>query len=366
MKSHYSNCVTELEIILPDDFHHHFRDNDFLKDTVYHAMKRFRRCIAMPNTLPPIRNKIDAHNYFIRIMQSHIQNKAKLKDNTNNMFQPLMTLYLTDKTTSQDIIDAKHYGILACKLYPAGATTNSEYGVTNINNILNVLKTMSENGVLLLVHSEVTDEKYDIFDREKYGIDYMLRPIVENFPDLKIVMEHITTQYGVDFVKQCGPNVAATITAHHLLYNRNDLLVGGIKPHMYCLPILKTEKDKNSLLEAATSGNPKFFLGTDSAPHIMENKESACGCAGIFTGHAAIELYAEAFDSIGKIHMLEGFSSIFGAKFYGLPINKQTIKLKKSSNGIKIPEFYTFGKSFVKPLRGGETICWYIKNNDYE
>ncbi len=366
MASQQNENITELEIILPDDFHHHFRDNEYLNNTVYHAMKRFGRCIVMPNTVPPIRNKTDADNYFIRIMQSYKHNKSKFTYNTNYMFQPLMTLYLTDKTTSQDIIDAKHYGILACKLYPAGATTNSEYGVTNITNIMDVLNTMSENGILLLVHCEVTDEQYDIFDREKYGIEYMLRPIVEQFPDLKIVMEHITSKYGVDFVKKCGPNVAATITAHHLLYNRNSLLVNGIKPHMYCLPILKTEEDKNSLLQAATSGNPKFFLGTDSAPHIIENKENACGCAGIFTGHAAIELYAEAFDSVGKLHMLEGFSSIFGAEFYGLPINKQTIKLKKSSTGIKIPEYYNFGKSFVKPLRAGETIKWYIDNIDYD
>ena len=349
----------ELEIILPDDFHHHFRDNEFLNDTVYHAMKRFGRCIVMPNTIPPIRNKLDADNYFKRITESYIYNKNHNSKN-HNSFQPLMTLYLTDKTTPQDIIDAKQYGILACKLYPAGATTNSEYGVTDITNITNVLQTMSEQEIILLVHCEVTDKKYDIFDREKYGIEMMLRPIINKFQDLKVVMEHITTEEGVEFVKNCGPNVAATITAHHLLYNRNHLLVGGVKPHLYCLPILKTEKDRHSLLEAATSGNPKFFLGTDSAPHIIGNKESACGCAGVFTGHAAIELYAEAFDKVNKLHMLEGFSSIYGANFYGLPINKQKIKLKKSYDGIKIPDKYNFGNSFVKPLRAGELIHWYI------
>ena len=357
----------EIEIIVPDDFHNHFRDDTYLNTTVYHAMQRFERIIAMPNTVPPIRNKDDAHKYFIRIMESYIHNKRKyFRNKTCNNFQPLMTLYLTDTTSKEDIISAKHYGILACKLYPAGATTNSNFGVTNIKNIYDILQTMSEIGMILLIHCEVTDSKYDIFDREKYGIEFMLKPIIKKFPHLKIVMEHITTREGVEFVKSCGPQVSATITAHHLLYNRNDLLVGGIKPHMYCLPILKTEIDRKSLLDAATSGNPKFFLGTDSAPHIVDNKENACGCAGIFTGHAAIELYAEAFESVGKINMLEGFSSIFGAQFYGLPINNRKIKLIKSENGITIPSYYIFGNSYVKPLRGGETIKWYCDSINYD
>jgi dihydroorotase len=346
-----------IEIILPDDFHHHFRDNDYLNTTVYYAMQRFGRCIAMPNTVPPIRNKEDADNYLKRIL--NISKKFR-----NSEFKPLMTIYLTDNTTIGDIIEAKKYGILACKLYPAGATTNSEYGVTNINNIDSVLQTMSDIGMILLIHCEVTDKKYDIFDREKYGIEYMLKPIIKKFPKLKIVMEHITTKEGVEFVKKSSSNIAATITAHHLLYNRNDLLVGGIRPHMYCLPILKTEIDREALIDAATSGNPKFFLGTDSAPHIICNKESACGCAGIFTGHAAIELYAEAFDKVNKLHMLEGFSSIFGANFYSLPLNKQTIKLKKLKNSIK--EEYKFGQYSMKPLRGGEYIEWSIDGLIYD
>ena len=346
-----------IEIILPDDFHHHFRDNDYLNTTVYYAMQRFGRCIAMPNTVPPIRNKEDADNYLKRIL--NISKKF-----SNSEFKPLMTIYLTDNTTTEDIIEAKKYGILACKLYPAGATTNSESGVTNINNIDSVLQTMSDIGMILLIHCEVTDKKYDIFDREKYGIEYMLKPIIKKFPKLKIVMEHITTKEGVEFVKKSSSNIAATITAHHLLYNRNDLLVGGIRPHMYCLPILKTEIDREALIDAATSGNPKFFLGTDSAPHIICNKESACGCAGIFTGHAAIELYAEAFDKVNKLHMLEGFSSIFGANFYNLPLNKQTIKLKKLKNGIK--EEYKFGQYSMKPLRGGEYIEWSIDGLIYD
>jgi len=346
-----------IDIILPDDFHHHFRDNDYLNTTVYYAMQRFGRCIAMPNTIPPIRNKEDADNYLKRIL--NISKKF-----SNSEFKPLMTIYLTDNTTIDDIIEAKKYGILACKLYPAGATTNSESGVTNINNIDSVLQTMSDIEIILLIHCEVTDKKYDIFDREKYGIEYMLKPIIKKFPKLKIVMEHITTREGVEFVKKSGNNIAATITAHHLLYNRNDLLVGGIRPHMYCLPILKTEIDREALIDAATSGNPKFFLGTDSAPHIICNKESACGCAGIFTGHAAIELYAEVFDKVNKLHMLEGFSSIFGANFYNLPLNKQTIKLKKLKNGIK--EEYKFGQYSMKPLRGGEYIEWSIDGLIYD
>ncbi len=358
--------INELSIILPDDFHHHFRDNEFINDTVYYAMQRFGRCIVMPNTVPPIKNIDDANKYYYRIINSYIYNKTnKLKTLNCNNFVPLMTLYLTDTTTEQDIINAKMNGILACKLYPAGATTNSENGVTNISNIFSVLKKMSELHIILLVHCEVTDKKYDIFDREKYGIELILIPIIERFPDLKIIMEHITTQEGVEFVKKCSSNIAATITAHHLLYNRNDLLVGGIRPHLYCLPILKTENDRKSLLEAATSGNPKFFLGTDSAPHTIINKEIACGCAGVFTGHAAIELYAEAFDKVNKLDMLEGFSSIYGAKFYGLPLNKEKITLKRCKNGILIPEKYNFGKYYVKPLRSNECIRWYIDGINY-
>tara|TARA_E500000178_G_scaffold355819_1_gene429969 strand:+ start:4803 stop:5861 length:1059 start_codon:yes stop_codon:yes gene_type:complete len=351
------NCKVEkeIEIILPDDFHHHFRDNKYLDTTVFYAMQRFGRCIAMPNTVPPIRNKNDAENYLSRINES-IKRFTK-----ENQFNPLMTLYLTDVTTEEEIVDAKNYGILACKLYPAGATTNSNFGVTDIKNIDLVLETMERIGMILLVHCEVTDSKYDIFDREKYGIEIMLKPIINKYPNLKIVMEHITTKEGVEFVKNCNNNIAATITAHHLLYNRNDLLVGGIKPHMYCLPILKSEIDRKSLLDAATSGNKKFFLGTDSAPHSIENKECACGCAGIFTGHIAIELYAEAFDNVGKIDMLENFSSRFGANFYGLPFNKKKIKLKKLVTGYKVEEKIKFGESFLKPLRGGEIIKWFIE-----
>ncbi len=349
----------EIEIILPDDFHHHFRDNQYLETTVHYASQRFGRCIVMPNTDPPIRNKKDAENYLSRIMEVYSKKKNK------HTFIPLMTLYLTDNTSIQDIIDAKKSGILACKLYPFGATTNSNYGVTNINKIDKILKVMSDINMILLVHCEVTDKKYDIFDREIYGIEIIMKPIIKKFPDLKIVMEHITQKESVEFVKKCNKNVAATITAHHLLYNRNDLLLGGIKPHIYCLPILKSENDRKSLIEAATSGNPKFFLGTDSAPHSIIKKECPCGCAGIFTSHIAIELYAEVFDKVNKIHMLEGFSSIFGANFYEIPVNEKKIKLRKLNKGILIKEKYKFGNNLLKPLRGGEYIQWIIEGINY-
>ena len=358
------NIREEIEIILPDDFHHHFRDGNFLIDTVYHSMQRFGRVAAMPNTKPPIQNKIDAHNYFIRIMEAYIHNKTfNFRNESFNNFQPLMTLYLTDKTSEQDIIDAKIYGVVACKLYPMGVTTNSDDGVTNFKNLYPIFEVMSKHGIILQVHCEDHDKNIDIFDRESMGIQSILQSIIETFPDLKVIMEHITTEEAIKFVNSCGPNVAATITAHHLLYNRNDLLSCGIKPHIYCLPILKSEKDRKALLEAATSGNPKFFLGTDSAPHSISDKENACGCAGVFTGHAAIELYAEAFDSIGKIDKLEGFSSIFGAQFYGLPLNKQKIKLIKTSK--QIPDKYDFGNESIKPLRGGEFITWAIDKCHY-
>jgi dihydroorotase len=349
----------EIEIILPDDFHHHFRDNQYLETTVHYASQRFGRCIVMPNTVPPIRNKKDAEDYLSRIMEVYSKKKNK------HTFIPLMTLYLTDNTSTQDIIDAKEGGILACKLYPFGATTNSNYGVTNINNIDQILKLMSDINMILLVHCEATDKKYDIFDREKYGIEMIMKPIIKKYPNLKIVMEHITSKESVEFVKECNNNVAATITAHHLLYNRNDILVGGIRPHMYCLPILKSESDRESLIEAATSGNPKFFLGTDSAPHSVNKKECSCGCAGIFTSHIAIELYAEAFDKVNKIHMLERFTSVFGANFYGIPINEKKIKLRKLINGILIKEKYKFGNDLLKPLRGGEYIKWIIEGVNY-
>lgn len=280
-----------------------------------------------------------------------------LPENCSTDFKVLMTLYITDHTSSEEIIRAKESNIVyACKLYPAGATTNSEFGVTKIENIKDVLHTMSEVGLPLLVHGEVTDINVDVFDREKEFIESILKPLIIEFPTLKIVMEHITTAEAVQFVAECGENVAATITAHHLLYNRNDIFKGGISPHMYCLPILKREKHRQALLLAATSGNRKFFLGTDSAPHAIHTKESTCGCAGIFTGHAPLELYAEAFDSAGALDKLEGFASIFGAEFYGLPVTTKKMRLIRES--WLCPESYTFGSSEVKPLRANQMIRW--------
>ena len=340
----------EIEIIKPDDFHHHFRDGECLQHIVPFGAKRFERMIAMPNTKPPIRTTNEAIIYKEKI--------CKFIPKNSNL-QILMTLYLTDNTTVQDIYKAKESGIIyACKLYPCGATTNSEYGVTNINNIKFCLKKMAELNIPLLVHGEVTDKHIDIFDREKIFIEKILKPLIKEMPTLKIVMEHITTKEAVDFVSSCSCNIAATITAHHMLYNRNELFKNGICPHFFCLPILKREEHRKALISAATSGSPKFFLGTDSAPHTIECKESACGCAGIFTGHAGIELYAEVFENAGKLHLLEKFASINGSKFYGLSQNKEKIKLIKSK--WLVPRVYDFGNSHVRPLRAGEYIQWKI------
>lgn len=381
--------INEIDIILPDDFHHHFRDGSSLHDTVYHAVNRFGRCIAMPNIIPPVRTNIDALAYEKRIMSAYYDiikipahqqpglssGELKIQESTSKYndytkFVPLMTLYLTNTTTPTDIREAKDSGVVACKLYPANVTTNSDQGVTDLSAMDDVFIEMANVGMILLVHTEaleVNNSKIDIFDREKFGIELILEPIIKKHSTLKVVMEHITTSEGVDFVKRCGPHVAATITAHHLLYNRNDLLSGSLQPHLYCLPILKSEIDRKALVDAATSGNPKFFLGTDSAPHAVHNKECSSGCAGIFTSHAAVELYAEVFDSVGKIQMLEGFSSIYGAAFYGLPQNKHKIKLKKlvDSIAIEIPYSYRFGEFEVRPIRAGEKIKWCIDGITY-
>jgi dihydroorotase len=275
-------------------------------------------------------------------------------------FKPLMVLYLTDKTTPEEIKKAKATGhIVAAKLYPAGATTNSDSGVTDVKNMYPVFKAMQEVGMLLLVHGEVTDSEIDIFDREKIFLDTVLTPVVDDFPELKIVLEHITTQDAVKFVEAASDNVAATITAHHLLYNRNHMLVGGIRPHFYCLPILKRNIHQDALNKAATSGSKKFFLGTDSAPHMKDKKEAACGCAGSYTAHAAIELYAEAFDDSGAIDKLEAFASLNGPDFYNLPRNSDTITLVKEA--WNVPESYSLGDDKVVPIRAGEQIQWQVK-----
>ncbi|MBH0021079.1 dihydroorotase [Pseudoalteromonas sp. SWXJ133] len=350
MTSITTNSVTTLTITRPDDWHVHLRDGDQLKDTVRDISRYMGRAIIMPNLVPPATCTDTALSYRERIMAAGPQ----------STFEPLMVLYLTDKTTPDEIIKAKATGkIVAAKLYPAGATTNSDSGVTSVKNIYSVLKAMQEVGMLLLVHGEVTDSSIDIFDREKVFLDTILGDVVNDFPELKIVLEHITTKDAVEFVVNAPSNVAATITAHHLLYNRNHMLAGGIRPHYYCLPILKRNIHQQALMAAAISGNKKFFLGTDSAPHYKDKKEAACGCAGAYTAHAAIELYAEAFEDAAALDMLEGFASHFGPDFYELPRNADTITLQRKS--WDVPASYTLGDSEVVPIKAEDTIDWSVK-----
>ena len=338
-----------LTITTPDDWHLHFRDNEMLAETVPATARCFQRAIVMPNLVPPVVNAEMAMAYKGRIEAARPKGSS---------FEPLMTLFLTNQTTPQDIIDAKQAGVTACKLYPAGATTNSDAAVKGIQALYPVFQAMQEQGLLLLIHGEVTEHHIDIFDREKVYIDRTLKPIVERFTKLKIVLEHITTKDAVDFVKQAPANVGATITAHHLLFNRNHMLVGGIRPHYFCLPILKRNIHQNALIEAATSGNAKFFLGTDSAPHPKHAKESACGCAGSYTAHAAIELYAEVFEHENALDKLEAFASFNGPDFYGLPRNTDTITLTKAA--WDVPETMAFGSDSVVPIRAGEQIQWSV------
>ena len=341
--------MTTLTITRPDDWHVHLRDGEVLKDTVRDISRYNGRALIMPNTIPPVTDTEMALAYKARIMA----------EKPSEQFEPLMALYLTDNTSQEEIRKAKSAGVVAAKLYPAGATTNSDSGVTSAKNIYSVLETMEEVGMLLLVHGEVTTHDVDIFDREKEFLDTVLAPIVNDFPNLKIVLEHITTADAAQFVKNANDNVAATITAHHLMYNRNHMLVGGIKPHFYCLPILKRGTHQQALVEAAASGSKKFFLGTDSAPHAKGKKEAACGCAGSYTAHAAVELYAEVFEQEGKLENLEAFASHNGPDFYGLPRNTDTITLEKSE--WNVPETMPFGNDIVVPIRGGETVNWQVK-----
>ncbi len=337
-----------LTLTRPDDWHLHLRDGDGLKAVVGHTAERFHRAIVMPNLKPPVTTTELALAYRERIL-------AALPTDSN--FEPLMTLYLTDNTSPEEIQRAVESGVIkAVKLYPAGATTNSDFGVSHIHKPEAALMAMAELGMPLLVHGEVTEAHVDIFDREAAFLDTVLKPLLEHIPDLKVVAEHITTREMADFVLHAGEQVAATITPQHLLLNRNAMLVGGMHPHNYCLPVLKRESHREVLLEVATSGNTKFFLGTDSAPHPRGAKESACGCAGIYSAHAAIELYAEAFEQAGALDKLEGFASHHGADFYGLPRNSDTITLKKEP--WEVPANYPFGDEVVVPFRAGESIRW--------
>ena len=338
-----------LQIIRPDDWHLHVRSGEMLKSVIGMTAAQMGRAIIMPNLSPPVSNAAQAKQYHQEIMSA-------LPADTR--FTPLMVLYLTDNTTPKQIQTAFDGGlVVAAKLYPAGATTNSDSGVTDINNIYPSLEKMQQLGVPLLVHGEVADAKVDIFDREAVFIEQILSKVIEDLPDLKIVFEHITTKAAVDFVLSSGNNIAATITPHHLLANRNDMLVGGIKPHYFCLPILKRrDPHQLALLKAATSGNAKFFLGTDSAPHAKEHKESDCGCAGILNAHCAIELYATVFDSQNAMDKLEGFASFFGADFYNLPRNTDTIVLKKQD--WVVPSSYAFADSTIVPFMAGKMLNW--------
>jgi len=341
--------MTELTITRPDDWHVHLRDGAVLSRTVADISRYFGRAIVMPNLVPPVTNADDATAYYQRIMA----------EKPAAHFTPLMVLYLTDNTTAEDIKAAKETGLVfAAKLYPAGATTNSSSGVTDIANIYPALEAMQEVGMPLLVHGEVTTDDIDIFDREKVFIDTILKPLTAKYTQLRVVLEHITTKDAVEFVTHANENVAATITAHHLLFNRNHMLVGGIRPHYFCLPILKRNIHQEALIEAATSGNEKFFLGTDSAPHAQQAKESACGCAGSYTAHAAIELYAEVFEQAGALDKLEAFASLNGPKFYQLPVNADKITLVKSS--WQVPATLDFGPDKVVPIRANEEISWQV------
>ena len=339
--------TNNLTITRPDDWHLHVRDGAALHTVVPHTAAQFARAIIMPNLKPPITTAALALEYKSRIL-------AAVPKGID--FEPLMTLYLTDNLPPEEIVKAEAAGVVACKLYPAGATTNSDAGVTDLKKIYPTLAAMQKAGMLLLVHGEVTSSDIDLFDREAVFIETQLIPLRRDFPELKIVFEHITTKDAADYVLSADRFVAATLTAHHLLYNRNAIFTGGIRPHYYCLPVLKRETHRVALLHAATSGNVRFFLGTDSAPHPAHLKEHASGCAGCYTAHAAMEMYAEAFDSVGKLAQLEAFASFNGADFYGLPRNQGQITLKRESWTPQ--ESFSFGEAELKPLRSGEALPW--------
>ncbi len=344
---------TSLTLLRPDDWHLHLRDGDSLAAVVPHTASQFARAIVMPNLRPPVTTAALAMAYKQRILAAVPHGMQ---------FEPLMTLYLTDNTPPDEIKRAKDAGVVALKLYPAGATTNSDAGVTDLRKTYKTLEAMQREGLLLLIHGEVTDSDIDLFDREAVFIDTKLIPLRKDFPELKIVFEHITTQEAAIYVAQAGAHTAATITAHHLLYNRNAIFTGGIRPHYYCLPVLKRETHRQALVQAATGSGAyaqthhKFFLGTDSAPHPAHLKEHASGCAGCYTALSALELYAEAFDAVGALGKLEAFASFHGPDFYGLPRNTGNVTLHKQA--WTLPETLPFGNAEVKPLRGGETLAW--------
>ena len=342
----------QITITRPDDWHLHLRDGEALAAVLPHTARQFARAIVMPNLKPPVTTVADAAAYRERIL-------AALPAGLD--FEPLMTLYLTDRTSPDEIRRAAESSFVkAVKLYPAGATTNSDAGVTDLANCAGALAEMERLGLPLLVHGEVTDPEIDIFDREQVFIERVLQPLLARHPGLRVVFEHITTAEAAAFVSEAGDNVGATITAHHLLYNRNAIFVGGVRPHYYCLPVLKRERHREALVRAATSGNPRFFLGTDSAPHARGTKEAACGCAGCYTAHAALELYAEAFDAAGALDRLEAFASFNGPDFYRLPRNRARITLVRES-WTPPPEYPFAGGETIVPLRAGEALHWALR-----
>lgn len=337
-----------LNITRPDDWHLHLRDGEALEAVLPDTARQFARAIVMPNLRPPVTTTEMAEAYRQRILDALP---------AGMQFKPLMTLYLTDNTSAEDILRAKASGIVhGVKLYPAGATTNSDSGVTNLGHCVQALEAMEKCGMPLLVHAEVTDADVDVFDREKVFIERNMIPLLQRFPALRVVFEHITTRDAADFVSAAPAHIGATITAHHLLMNRNAMFSGGIRPHHYCLPVLKREEHRQALIQAAISGNPKFFLGTDSAPHLKSAKEAACGCAGMYTAHAAIELYAEVFEAAGALDRLEAFASFHGADFYGLPRNQERITLLKER--WQVPDSLPMGDGELVPLRAGQEIGW--------
>lgn len=343
--------MQEITLTRPDDWHLHVRDGDALHTVVPHTAAQFGRAIIMPNLRPPVTTAAQALAYKARI-----QAAVPKRDDGGVAFEPLMTLYLTDNLPPDEIRRAKDAGVVALKLYPAGATTNSDAGVTDLRKTYKTLESMQREGILLLVHGEVTSSDIDLFDREAVFIDTQLIPLRKDFPELKIVFEHITTKEAAQYVQGADAHTAATITAHHLLYNRNAIFTGGIRPHYYCLPVLKRETHRQALVQAAISGSSKFFLGTDSAPHPAHLKEHASGCAGCYTAHTAMELYAQAFEGAGALDKLEGFASFHGADFYGLPRNQGSITLRREA--WTVPESFAFGEARLKPLCADETLQW--------
>lgn len=344
--------TTQLTLTRPDDWHLHVRDGAAMHAVVPHTAAQFARAIIMPNLKPPVTTTAQALDYKARILEAVPAGVP---------FEPLMTLYLTDNLAPEEIVRAKAAGIVACKLYPAGATTNSDFGVTDLRKIYPVLEAMQREGLLLLVHGEVTSSDIDLFDREAAFIDQQLIPLRRDFPELKIVFEHITTKEAAHYVREADRFVGATITPQHLLFNRNAIFTGGIRPHYYCLPVLKREEHRQALVQVATSGSSKFFLGTDSAPHAAHLKEHASGCAGCYSAHAALELYATAFEAAGALDKLEGFASFHGPDFYGLPRNTSTVTLLKQT--WTPPESFAFGEGAeLKPLAAGEVLAWKLQS----